>query len=206
MDEYFKQWFSALEHKASPGWRRCQEQFDRAYIRPIFGEKKIKYVTPILIAKVLNEVAGLGKSEQTQPYSRKDSWVKKEPVFKDHPKGMRHHSHRIPPKLHQRLWYAKPIAKSDFVATASFNNEMLSYKYYLETLKRYCKELGISEIGTHGLRHSTSELYIHHGATKEDFMRLFAHSSMAITQRYLHRKNSSLEKVANPKLGIALQK
>ncbi len=118
------------------------------------------------------------------------------PVFTDFPKGKRHHSHRIPPELIQRLWFAKGISKGEFVAATSFDNEMLSYEYYLETLKRYCKELGISEVGTHGLRHSTSEVYMHHGATEGDLMKLFAHSSMDITERYLHGKNDNLEKVA----------
>lgn len=42
---------------------------------------------------------------------------------------------------------------------------MLSYEWYSRTLRRYCKELAIPLIGTHGLRHSTSTLYLSHGAT-----------------------------------------
>jgi site-specific recombinase XerD len=51
-------------------------------------------------------------------------------------------------------------------------------------------------IASHGLRHSTSELYIHHGATKDDLQRLFAHATPAITARYVHNWGTNLERVA----------
>ncbi len=74
---------------------------------------------------------------------------------------------------------------------------MLPYRWYLVTIKRYCKELGIPVIGTHGVRHSTSEVYLSHGASKDDLKTLFAHSSMSVTERYLHGKDTNLEKVSN---------
>jgi integrase len=52
-------------------------------------------------------------------------------------------------------------------------------------------------IASHGLRHSTSELYIHHGATRDDLRRLFAHSTPAVTDRYVHNRGTNLERVAN---------
>jgi len=64
-------------------------------------------------------------------------------------------------------------------------------------LGRYCKELGSSRIGTHGLRHTTSELYLSHGATKVDLRRLFAHSSGGVTDRYTHERGTHLEKISN---------
>ena len=74
---------------------------------------------------------------------------------------------------------------------------MLAYEFYLETLRRYCRELGIPHIGTHGLRHSASEMYLHHGATEDDIRRLFAHSSPEITERYLHSRGRNLANVAS---------
>ena len=86
--------------------------------------------------------------------------------------------------------------KSEFVAVSP-TGEMLSYEFYLEVLKNYCKELRIPEIGTHGLRHSASEMYLQYGATEDDIRRLFAHSSADITERYLHSRGRNLEKVAD---------
>jgi integrase len=125
-------------------------------------------------------------------YSRKDTWVQKERVFKEYPKGRKHHSRQIPGELLVLLKQVKRT--SPFVAATSFG-EMLSYEFYLETLKNYCQELGIPKVGTHGLRHSTSELYLHHGATRDDLRRLFAHSSLDITDRYVHERGTNLEKV-----------
>ncbi len=64
-------------------------------------------------------------------------------------------------------------------------------------LRKYCTEIGVPVIASHGLRHSTSELYIHHGATRDDLRRLFAHSTPAVTDRYVHNRGTNLEKVAN---------
>lgn len=86
-------------------------------------------------------------------------------------------------------------ATSVFVATSP-EGEMLSYEWYVRTLRRYCKQLAIPLIGTHGLRHSTSTLYLSHGATRDDIRQLFAHSDSSVTERYIHHRGSNLEKVA----------
>lgn len=46
------------------------------------------------------------------------------------------------------------------------------------------------------LSHSTSELYMAHGATRDDLRILFAHSAASVTDRYIHDRGSRLEKVA----------
>lgn len=90
---------------------------------------------------------------------------------------------------------AKAHAVSELVVTSPMGR-ILSYEYYFRTLRRYCRELDIRHIGTHGLRHSTSTLYLAHGATRSDLRELFAHSSEAVTQRYIHVKDSNLATVA----------
>ncbi len=291
VDEFFADWFQGVELSASPGWRRCQHQFYKTYVRPILGDKKLKTVTPVLIAAVMKEMTKIGKSEQTRlhvfnllrkmfrdaielyqlvthnpalrtfkpkvprkeakhlsvkqltvllehtremehgvaiwlqaylglrvcevialkwsdldlerglvfiqrSYSRKDSWVRKEPVFKDRPKGGKQHVQVIPKELLARLQEVRSTAKNEYVAATSFNNGPLSYEYYLECLRMYCDELQIPVIGTHGLRHSTSELYMHYGATKDDLKALFAHSTTEMTERYIHRPSGNLERLA----------
>ncbi len=73
---------------------------------------------------------------------------------------------------------------------------MLDYWMYRKVLKQYCQEAKVAVIATHGLRHSTSELYQTYGASRDDLRQLFAHSSVSTTERYIHRKSDSLGKVA----------
>ena len=74
--------------------------------------------------------------------------------------------------------------------------KMLDYWMYRKILKTYCEEAEVPVIATHGLRHSTSELYQSYGASRDDLRELFAHSSASTTDRYIHHKGDSLEKVA----------
>lgn len=73
---------------------------------------------------------------------------------------------------------------------------MIQYQRYSKQLRQYCKELGITEINTHGLRHSTSELYLHYGATRDDVRQLLGHSSSKVTDGYIHGHGSRLKDVA----------
>lgn len=74
--------------------------------------------------------------------------------------------------------------------------KMLDYWMYRKVLQQYCVKAKVPVIATHGLRHSTSELYQTYGASRDDLRQLFAHSSASTTDRYIHRKSESLEKVA----------
>jgi integrase len=73
----------------------------------------------------------------------------------------------------------------------------LSYDGYYRALKRYCRELGITKIGTHGLRHSTSELYMKFGASRDDLRILFGDSNSKVTDIYIHDKGQRLAAVAD---------
>lgn len=128
-------------------------------------------------------------------YSRQDTWVTQKQIIKDYPKGRKQHSIRIPSELVEQLKLEKMRATSDFVVAP--NGKLLMYDRYRRALRRYCRECGVPKVSTHGLRHSTSELYMHYGATRDDLRRLFAHSSMEITDRYVHERGTNLEKVAN---------
>lgn len=127
------------------------------------------------------------------------NFIRKTDRFRDYPKGRKQHSHNLPPELWEKLVIEKnqkSQAKGELVVTSPEGN-IIPYKWYLKALKKYCRELGLVRISTHGLRHSTSELYMSHGATRDDLRSLFAHSSLKVTERYLHGKDSNLEKVTN---------
>jgi len=90
------------------------------------------------------------------------TYVTKTGLFREYPKGGKHHSHSIPVELVEKLSAAKKESTSPMVVTSPHSNR-LPYKWYVKYLKEYCSELALPQIATHGLRHSTSELYIHHG-------------------------------------------
>ena len=127
----------------------------------------------------------------------KSTFIRKEFRIQDHPKGKEWHSVKMPPEL-QAVVAKAMIGKipSDFLASDS-GVRVLSYSAYLRWLKKYCAECKIQTVATHGLRHSTSEIYVAHGATVLDMNRLFAHSSMSVTERYMHDKGERVQKIAD---------
>ena len=80
---------------------------------------------------------------------------------------------------------------------SSINQEMLSYHSYCDALKKYCREAGVPEVSSHALRHSAAEIYMEHGATRDDLRVLFNHSSSAVTDRYVHDKGERLARVVD---------
>jgi site-specific recombinase XerD len=82
--------------------------------------------------------------------------------------------------LLEKLREARRVASIEYVCLAP-QQQRISYEWYQRTLRRYCKEANVRMIGTHGLRHSTAALYMHHGATQDDLRQLFAHASASTT-------------------------
>lgn len=91
--------------------------------------------------------------------------------------GKNQHTEHIPSKLlsHLRVMKLKGAPGVEFVVTSP-GGAMLSYEHYCRTLKRYCKKLGLDVTGTHTLRHSTAEIYLENGATRDDIRRLLGHA------------------------------
>jgi integrase len=127
----------------------------------------------------------------------RSTYVRKEKRLQDYPKGKQWHSVAIPPELLEMLRLAATVGMNpnDFVVHSP-RREMLNYAGYLRALKSYCKEAGVTMIATHGLRHSTSGIYMANGATRDDLYRLFKHSSPSVTERYIHDKGERVQQVA----------
>jgi integrase len=123
------------------------------------------------------------------------AYVRRTNQIRDYPKGGKQLCHMLPEELLERL---KPVGVDrkggDLVVTSRYGN-LLPYRWYLVALRRYCREAGVPRIGTHGLRHSTAELYMRHGATRDDLQQLFGHSSLSVTDRYVHGRGTNLETV-----------
>ncbi|MBS1983138.1 MAG: site-specific integrase [Bdellovibrionales bacterium] len=124
------------------------------------------------------------------------TYLRKEKKFQPYPKGKKQHRIKIPAELLDFLKMAKERSTSPYVAALPGQN-FLQYEGFLKAIKRYCAQLEIGPVSPHGLRHSTSEIWMEHGADREDLRQLFSHSSSAVTDRYVHNKGSKLEKVSN---------
>lgn len=125
------------------------------------------------------------------------TYIRKTNAMRDYPKGRKQHSKSIPVELVALLNSVRPAFAADaLVVFSPDGGGILPYRWYCHALKRYCRHLKIPVVSTHGLRHSTSELYLSHGANKEDLQELFAHSGMSVTERYIHNRESNLNKVA----------
>ena len=126
----------------------------------------------------------------------RSTFVRKENRIQDHPKGGEWRSVKMPPDL-AKLVAAAIAEKSpdDFVAK-EFKQTMLQYNQYLYALKKYCEVASVRKLATHGLRHSTSEIYLAHGATRDDLFKLFKHSCLSVTERYMHDKGEKVQKIA----------
>jgi integrase len=131
------------------------------------------------------------------------TYVRREKRFKEYPKGRRWHQVAIPPELWEILVQQRQATASKYVAVGPNprvreGRPLLEYGRYLLALKGYLKEAGLKDLATHNLRHSTSGLWMEHGASDQDMRLLFAHSNDKVTQRYIHFQTArQLGKVAN---------
>ncbi|MBI1860470.1 MAG: site-specific integrase [Deltaproteobacteria bacterium] len=124
------------------------------------------------------------------------TYVRLEQCFKDFPKGRKQHSHRIPDELLSLLLEASKNQRTENLVASTKEGRVLDYGYFRKALKRYCKEAGVKIVAAHGLRHSTSELYMAHGATRDDLRLLYGHSDHRTTDRYIHDNGDRLSAVA----------
>ena len=125
------------------------------------------------------------------------TYVRREKRFQDHPKGKKWHRVKMPRELLEYLNKVKETATSAFVATSPGSDSFLGYMGYGKALRRYCEKAGVPVVSSHGLRHSSSELYMAAGASRDDLRILFAHSSGTVTDRYIHDRGRRLDQVAD---------
>lgn len=107
------------------------------------------------------------------------------------PKGKRSEAVPIPGVLADYLRSIRNQTTSDFVCPSQTGG-MLPYKSLYYGVRKLCKAAGITEVGTHALRHSTSELFVQEGGNLEDIRRLLHHRSPQTTLRYIHRSEDRL--------------
>ncbi|MGK5084390.1 site-specific integrase [Bdellovibrionota bacterium FG-1] len=125
----------------------------------------------------------------------RSTYVRREKIFRDYPKGKRWQTIEMPPELLAVMKSEKLVSKSEFVVVSE-SGEFLSYHTYYKALKRYCREAGVKSLSSHGLRHSCSEIYMANGASRDDMRILLNHSTSAVTDGYIHDKGERVGRVA----------
>ncbi len=122
-------------------------------------------------------------------------YVKATKVIRDYPKDRHQRTFIIPFDLLEYLSELPIGAPQDLLINDV--GERVTYQTYLRVLESYCSFLRLPPIKSHGLRHSSAILYLTNGASKEDLKDgLFQHSSMKVTERYIHGWNSKIGEVA----------
>lgn len=81
------------------------------------------------------------------------------------------------------------INPGDYIFTAIGKDKPLSARMVGKLLKQHCSEAGLdaAQIHVHTLRHTAAMLRRQAGEKLEDIQHLLAHSSLNVTQVYLHR-------------------
>jgi len=125
------------------------------------------------------------------------AYSKHDVTFRDYPKGRRQHSHKIPRELLEYLREESEGAGVQELVVVPEGWSMLDYWDFLDRLKAFCREAGVQEIGTHGLRHSSAAIWLEAGASRDDLRSLLAHTDPKTTDRYIHHHGSGLERAAN---------
>lgn len=123
------------------------------------------------------------------------TYVRKEKVFRNYPKGTRWQTIKMPPELWEIMKRERLTSKSEYVVVSE-SGEFLSYHTFHQALKRYCREAGVKVLSSHGLRHSCSEIYMENGASRDDLRMLYNHSTSAVTDGYIHDKGERVGRVA----------
>lgn len=127
------------------------------------------------------------------------AWKEKVRKLEEFPKGDSWEYVPMPPPLKEYLreLYEKAGRDDQAFVCKSLKGKMLPYNTYLQGLKRLCRRLGLSEIATHGARHTSTELYVEVGASLEDLRRLLTHKHSSTTERYVHKTGSRLSAIAS---------
>jgi integrase len=113
------------------------------------------------------------------------------------PKGRRAGEVPMPKPLRELLLKLSAGKKPDDFVIPGVRGEMLSYGTFHKHLAQLLQEFDLPLVSPHKLRHSATELWIEHGATEEDLIRLLNHSGAGAVRHYIHRSSERLHSLAS---------
>jgi integrase len=102
------------------------------------------------------------------------------------------------PELWAVLETSRARSRSEYVVS-NRSGWRMSHGTYLKRLQALCSAAGVPYLGSHALRHSASELWMHQGATAADLSFLLNHASPSTTRRYTH---GQLERLGSLSKGL----
>lgn len=124
-------------------------------------------------------------------------------AFRNYPKGRNQHTNYIPLEIEAELKLECIGKAATDLVFKSPGCSMLYLRKYNRALAKHCKAAGVPVISSHGLRHSTGELMLKHGATKDELQRFFDHKSQKTTERYIHGSDHRMSEISRT---ISLEK
>lgn len=116
--------------------------------------------------------------------------------IEEHPKGKKWVYVPMTPPLRAYLQDLSTHGTHGFVCKGP-KGGMLAPETYGPRLKKLCREAEVPEVSPHILRHSCTELFVREGASEEDIKRLLNHKNSSTTQRYMHRTDERLHRIAS---------
>lgn len=81
------------------------------------------------------------------------------------------------------------------------SNGQIDPNYCTQTFKRYARHAGLEEVSFHDLRHSFCSLLARRGASAEVIKRAAGHSSLSVTERYMHLDNDDVDQAMREAFG-----
>lgn len=85
-------------------------------------------------------------------------------------------------------WFLKHKKKtSDLKASVFLRTQGLPYEYRQHWLKRLCNRVGVKPFGFHGIRHLFASILAAQNVPLVEIQYMLRHTSLATTQRYIHR-------------------
>jgi integrase len=91
----------------------------------------------------------------------------------------------------------------DLKAHVFVSYRSLAYQYRQHWLKKVCKEAGVKSFGFHGIRHLFASILAAQNVPLVEIQYMLRHTSLATTQRYIHRLKKENREVLEALPGLA---
>ena len=101
-------------------------------------------------------------------------------------------------------WLMRHRKKScDLKEPVFIREQNLAYQYRQHWLKRLCKKAGVKPFGFHGIRHLFASILAARNVPLVEIQYMLRHTSLATTQRYIHRLKKESREVLEALPGLS---
>lgn len=112
------------------------------------------------------------------------------------------HRYRMPVELveYLRERIPKRANPEDFFITGKRSGTMVSHGMIWKNIRRLCALAKVPMLSAHPLRHTSTEIWVARGATREDIRRLLNQDSEKTVDRYMHKTDSRQDGLADTRV------